>query len=198
MAGEGPQEITMRKTVSRWLGVVAFAATAAHAASGDGLQAQLDSRAWEGIKGRLTLSTAAPMRTEFGNPDGDALKINSLSVMGDYYFSRPLLGNAGGLRATSGLLLGPRASLWSSPAAMDRRVTADAGADNSTTPYLGVGYTGLSSKGGWGLSADLGLMAMPRSSVRLGKVFNGTQSLDDAMRDLRFAPLLQLGVSYSF
>jgi len=29
-------------------------------------------------------------------------------------------------------------------------------------------------------------------------VFNGSQSLDDTMRDLRFSPLLQLGVSYSF
>lgn len=188
----------MRKTVSWWLGVLAFAATAAHAASADGLQSQLDGRAWEGIKGRLTLGTIAPLRSEFGSAETEALKVNSLSVMGDYYFTRPLLGRAGGLRATSGLLLGPRASLWSSPAAMEHRVASDTGAESSTTPYLGVGYTGLSRKGGWGLSADLGLMAMPRSSVRLGKVFNGTQSLDDAMRDLRFAPLLQLGVSYSF
>jgi hypothetical protein len=118
--------------------------------------------------------------------------------MGDYYLSKPWLGTAGGLRATSGVLLGPRSSLWSSPAAIDRRVV-DGNADGSSTlPYVGVGYTGLSDKGGWGLSADLGLMASPRSSVRLGKVFNGAQSLDDTLRELRFAPLVQLGVSYAF
>jgi hypothetical protein len=38
----------------------------------------------------------------------------------------------------------------------------------------------------------------PRSAVRLGKVFNGTLTLDDTLREMRFSPLLQLGVSYSF
>ena len=193
----------MRKTVSWWVGVVAFAAATAHAASGDGLQSQLDSQGWAGLKGRLTLGTSSPaLRTEFGANDADAQKVNSMSLMGDYYLTRPWLGTAGGLRATSGVLLGSRISLWSSPTSIDRRMAPTAvateGSSDSTLPYLGVGYTGLSSKGGWGLSADLGLMATPRSSVRLGRVFNGTQSLDDAMRDLRFAPLLQLGVSYSF
>jgi len=192
----------MRKTVGLWIGILALATSVAHAAPGDGLQSQFDSQAWEGLKGRLTLGTAAPFRAELGSIEPDAQKINSLSVMGDYYLTRPWLGTTGGLRATSGLLLGPHASLWSSPASVDRRTAAsglDGSADGSSTlPYLGVGYTGLSDKGGWGLSADLGLMANPRSTVRLGKVFNGTQSLDDTMRDLRFSPLLQLGVSYSF
>ncbi|MEO8152189.1 MAG: hypothetical protein ABI605_03895 [Rhizobacter sp.] len=191
----------MRKTVGWWVGVVAFAAATAHAASGDGLQSQFDNQAWDGLRGRLTLGTVTPLRTEVGSIDASTQKVNSMSLMGDYYLSQPWLGTAGGLRATSGVLLGSRVSLWSSPTSMDRRsapTTPADGSSDSTLPYLGVGYTGLSSKGGWGLSADLGLMATPRSSVRLGKVFNGTQSLDDAMRDLRFAPLLQVGVSYSF
>jgi len=193
------REIIMRKTVGVWIGVLVLAASTVQAASGEGLQSQRDDQTWDGLKGRLTLGTTSPL----SNADTDPQKINSLSLMGDYYLSRPWLGTTGGLRATSGLLLGSRVSLWSSPASVDRRTgpssSQDTGTDStSTLPYLGVGYTGLSSKGGWGLSADLGLMAMPRSSVRLGKVFNGTQSLDDALRDLRFAPLLQLGVSYSF
>ena len=199
----------MCKSVRLWVGVLAFAATAAaHAAPGDDLHAaqsekQAYKQAWEGLKARLALGTAAPLRSEFGSADSESLKVNSLSLMGDYYLSRPWMGTEGGLRATSGLLLGPRGSLWSSPAAMDRRVALagggfDGNADNSTLPYLGVGYTGLSSKSGWGLSADLGLMVAPRSPVSLGKLVNGTQSFDDTLRDLRFLPVLQLGVSYSF
>jgi len=188
----------MRKTVGLWVGILALAASAAHAAPGEGLPSQFSSQAWDGLKGRLSLGTTTPIRNDFGSTEPDPQKVNSLSVMGDYYLTKPWLGTSGGLRATSGLLLGPHASLWSSPATVDRRV-ADGNADsNGTLPYLGVGYTGLSDKGGWGLSADLGLMASPRSGVRLGKVFNGTQSLDDTLRDLRFAPLLQLGVSYAF
>jgi hypothetical protein len=192
----------MRKAVCCWVGVLALVASTAHAGSAgaDGPPATTTEGAgWQGLKGRLSLGTSSSFRIEPGSAETDPLKINSLSVMGDYYLSRPWLGTAGGLRATSGLLLGSRASLWSSPASVDRRAAAisamDAAADNTgTLPYLGVGYTGLSSKGGWGLSADLGLMALnPRSAARLG-----THSLDDTVREMRFSPLLQVGLSFSF
>ena len=190
----------MRKVVRCLVGTLALAATLAHAGSGTGLKAPLDHPAWEGLKGRLSFGTVTPFQAELGNTASEPLRIHSLSLMGDYYLSRPWLGSVGGLRATSGLMLGSRGSLWSSPSAIDRRsslggLTDGSTADNNgTVPYLGVGYTGLSSKGGWGLSADLGLMALnPRSAAKLGN-----QSLDDTMRDLRFTPLLQLGVQYSF
>lgn len=195
----------MRKAVSGWIGLLVLVASTAHAAAGEEPQAVSGNQVWQGLKGRMALGTAAQLRSEIAAFDADPQKINSLSLMGDYYFTRPWLGSAGGLRATSGLLLGSRTSLWSSPSAIDRRNTGpgsglydneNQGAD--TLPYLGVGYTGLSSKGEWGISADLGLMATTRSGVRLGRVFNGSQSLDDSMRDLRFLPLLQVGVSYSF
>ena len=32
----------------------------------------------------------------------------------------------------------------------------------------------------------------------LGRVFNGNQSLDDVLREMRLSPLVQVGVSYSF
>lgn len=189
----------MRKVVRCLVGTLALAASLAHAGSGEGLRTEFDNQAWEGLKGRLSFGTVAPLRGEFGSAASDPLRINSLSLMGDYYLSRAWLGTAGGLRATSGLVLGSRASLWSSPASIDQRMALTSSLDgstenNGTVPYLGLGYTGLSSKGSWGLSADLGLMALnPRSAVRLG-----THSLDDTMRDLRFSPLLQFGVSYSF
>ena len=189
----------MRKVVRCLVGTLALVATFAHAGSGEGLKASVDHPAWEGLKGRLSFGTVTPFQADLGNTASEPLRIQSLSLMGDYYLSRPWLGSVGGLRATSGLMLGARGSLWSSPASIDRRsslgVMADGSTENNgTVPYLGVGYTGLSSKGGWGLSADLGLMALnPRSAAKLGN-----QSLDDTMRDLRFTPLLQLGVSYSF
>jgi len=73
--------------------------------------------------------------------------------------------------------------------------TNDVAGDNATLPYLGIGYTGLSPRNGWGFSADLGLVAKnPGNALRAG----GGQSLDEMIRDMRMTPLLQLGVSYAF
>jgi hypothetical protein len=72
-------------------------------------------------------------------------------------------------------------------------------ANDGAVPYVGIGYTGLPSRGGWGFSADIGVMALtPESRVKLGRPDGGGQSLDDVLRDLRLSPLVQLGVSYSF
>ena len=188
----------MRKAVCLWVGSLTMALSATCAASGDGLQLRADGLAWDGLQGRLMFGMAASSRADLNGIDTDHTRINSLSLMGDYYLGHSWLGTAGGLRATSGLLMGARGSLWSSPVAMDRRSalanSSDSSSDAGTTPYFGVGYTSLSGKSGWGLSADLGLMALnPRSAVRLG-----SQTLDDTLRDMRLLPLLQLGVSYSF
>lgn len=180
-----------------------FAATT----DGDGL------RPWPQWQGRLSLSTSGPA---LGN---NGLDLRSLSLMGDYYFVGPALGGqaAGGFRATSGLIVGARSSsalasntsslagrafsfdhraAWVSPLAA---VDAPAGPELATLPYVGVGYTGLSNKGGWGFSADVGLVALsPRSAVKLGRMLGGGQSLDEVLRDMRLSPLVQLGVSYSF
>lgn len=191
----------MRTQVSRWMVMTVLSALGTCAAAGEGSQARLDAAAWEGLRGRLSLSTSWANRYELSSSDSaEPVKVSSFSLMGDYYLSRPWLGTAGGWRATSGVLFGPRPSLWSSPALMDRRMAPTVGLDGtvddaSTLPYLGFGYTGWSLKGGWGLSADLGLMAQPRSAPRLSR--HGLSTPDDS-RDLRFAPLLQLGLSYTF
>ena len=66
-------------------------------------------------------------------------------------------------------------------------------------PYLGVGYSSMVAKSGWSFTADLGVVSRsPGNVVRLGRVFNGGQSLDEVVRDMRLAPHVQLGVSYSF
>lgn len=181
-----------------------FAATT----GGDGL------RPWPQWQGRLSLSTSGPA---LGN---NGLDVRSLSLMGDYYFGRPSLGGraAGGFRATSGLIVGARSSsalsgntgnfagrafsfdhrhaAWVSPLTP---VDVQPSTEPAAVPYVGVGYTGLSNKGGWGFSADVGLVALsPRSAVKLGRVLGGGQSLDEVLRDMRLSPLVQLGVSYSF
>jgi hypothetical protein len=54
----------------------------------------------------------------------------------------------------------------------------------------------LSVRGGWGVSADLGLAG--RSGSNGGLRVNGNQSFDDLMRELRISPMVQVGVSYAF
>ena len=186
-----------------------LAADGESAASGSG---QLLPGRWQG---RLLLGTAsAPWRP---GADSPAPALSSASLMGDYYFSRWLTGpqTLGGFRATSGLIFGPRSLLgngqggfaaggaFSIGTRMTGRAFApyavDPAADSATLPYLGFGYTGLSLHQGWSFSADLGLVAQNAGgTARLGRSLYAGQSLDDAVRDLRMTPLLQLGASYSF
>jgi hypothetical protein len=197
--------------------VLALGATGSAWAVGDGLLPS-DAGLWPRWQGRLALGTYSPAtRPDAMNVDSQGLKVGGASLLGDYYFTRTLrgVGSASGFRATSGVFLGshatsllsgmPSASVSGRAFNVNRRNVGVWGltptpADSNTdpVPYVGVGYTGLAGKGGWGFSADLGLMALnPGSAVKLGRVFSG-QSLDDALRDMRLSPLLQLGVSYSF
>ncbi len=168
---------------------------------------------WPRWQGRLTLGAAsAPLR--LGAHDRNASRA-SLSLMGDYYFARPgwALIEQGGFRATSGLVLGHGArsllTLGTPSSAQPLRLQArqrsdpwsawPAGTapDSSTHAYVGLGYTGV-SRGGWGFSADVGLLSHDGHAARLGRAAAGNDGLDDALRALRLAPLVQLGVSYAF
>lgn len=197
-------------------------ATDAAALEGDGLNVPAGAGPWSRWQARVSFSTSASpaWRSLAGASDHTGLKLRGLSLMGDYYFGtmRPV-APASGFRATSGLVVGARSSLSLADTAanglaarglsLDRRGAGllamptlpgiDPSSDPATVPYVGIGYSGASAKGGWGFSADLGLVAMnPGSAVKLGRVFSGTQSLDEMLRDLRLSPVLQLGVSYSF
>jgi hypothetical protein len=196
---------------------IAVAAVPA-AAEGDGTVGSADSQAWARWQGRLSLGpTTAPWRV---GSDSTVTKLSSAALMGDYYFyAKPAVaGHLGGFRATSGLIFGSRGSSLSiagqpnppsgsglslnsrlyglSPAAYG----GDPGTEPTTTlPYLGFGYTELSARSGWSFSADLGLIAQGSgSAARLGRTLGGGQSLDEAIRDMRLAPLVQVGVSYAF
>ena len=151
--------------------------------------------------------------------------VRSFSVLGDYYFGTRLANRAalgasselleGGFRATSGLVIGPRSAglpmlftLGSSKPKRNFSVDLRSAylppgepiaGESNAVPYVGLGYTGVPVKGGWGFSADVGVMALnPGSAVKLGRVVGGAQSLDEVLREMRVSPTLQFGASYSF
>lgn len=177
--------------------------------AGDGLGSP-DPRIWQRWQGRIALQTSVPLtRPQLFGGEAAGLKVESFALLGDYYFIDAPIGRqaAGGFRATTGLLVGDRSSLWSSSPtggglslAQRRQEVAPGGpadAPDRAVPYVGVGYSGLSARGGWGFAADLGL-AWQSERLRLGGSDRQGPGQDDVLRDLRLAPMLQLGVSYSF
>lgn len=202
----------MRRSVVLLAGVLGLAGAAwAQLAPGDGLSPpQLQGRIRLGMSG-----TATP----FDVTGSGASRISGASLLGDYYFGRLELrdGDAAGFRATSGVLYGSRLGMWGGAAGSGLGSTAlgveairfslanastaqpNDAIDDGTVPYFGLGYSGVSAKGGWGFSADLGLLALNPSSVaRLGRSLGAGQNLDDALREIRLSPVLQIGATYSF
>ncbi|MBC7480729.1 MAG: hypothetical protein H7337_02155 [Rhizobacter sp.] len=205
----------MRKITWMLSGLISLVAVPSLAADGTGLAT--NGEPWARWQGRLSFGTSPPpWHAGLADPDSQAVRLNRMSLMGDYYVTSSLIGagSVGGLRATGGVILGPRVQLWAGqvgasgsgfnigsrpfgPSAMP--YTNDPGGDTVALPYLGLGYTGLSVHSGWRFSADLGLVAQsPGNASRLGRALGGGQSLDDAVRDLRISPLLQVGASYAF
>ena len=189
-------------------------------AEGDGLSANADRVPWARFQSRIGSAPGAPgWRADLAPVERSGLQVSSVGLLGDVYFGStpsPRATSVGGFRATSGLLIGAR-SAWlnsaSTPSgglfATDRRLfgasanpftyPADTTAESSTVPYIGIGYSNLSTKSGWHFSADLGVVSQsPGNVVRFGRVFGNLQSLDEVVRDMRLAPVVQLGVSYSF
>lgn len=134
------------------------------------------------------------------------------NLLGDYYLTGSWLGTntRGGLRATGGLMLGaPSLAQSSGGLALGSTSLARLQAFNvgqrqlslpspihetepgQAAPYLGIGYTGQSLRGGWGFSADLGVM-------RLGRVPGSQPSLEETLMELRLRPVLHFGLSYSY
>jgi hypothetical protein len=139
-----------------------------------------------------------------------------MSLMGDVYFGGSR-SSAGGFRATSGLIYGSRTSLAGmsamAPASgllnVDRRLFGASPApsatrtDRSTRPAAPC-PTSASATAAW-RPQRLELQRRPRPGLArpeqrgaLGRVFGGSQNLDDVVRDMRLTPVVQLGASYSF
>jgi hypothetical protein len=201
---------------STWLLVGAVglsAAAAARADEGGGLSlTNLQARVRVDVEG-------APASKDHPGLWGGPGRVSGASMLGDYYFDRSDLrgGDSAGLRATSGIFLGSRLGMWggSAPATLSSSLvkferqnfsllatapgTDRPGADSGAVPYLGLGYSGASLKGGWAFSADLGVMSLnPAGAIALGRVFGGGQTLDELVRELRLSPVIQVGASYAF
>ncbi len=186
--------------IAKLLLATMFAAAPLAAAWGqnEGLLAHPDNLPWPRWQARVSVSALDLYRPQ----------ATSLGLMSDYFFARAAAesGRASGFRATGGLVVGPQPTLWMVSPAMaggpltsaDRRLAGEP-ADSLAVPYLGVGYSGLSGRNGWNFSADFGLVGQPaRQTVRFGRAYIGAPGLEEQVRDLRLAPLLQVGVSYSF
>lgn len=138
-------------------------------------------------------------RSGLAEADQTGLRVDGSGLLGDHYFGTARSTDAdrtSGFRATSGLLRLERRLFGGINAAAS---SDGINAERSTAAYAGVGYSRLASQGGWSFSADLGVVALrPGSVVRLGRSLGNSQGVDEALREMRLAPVLQLGVSYAF
>jgi hypothetical protein len=170
-------------------------------------EAQTGQETWPRWQARFGLATSGSA-LEAGN----RWQLSSGQLLGDYYWSglRPVgAGRSGGFRATSGLLLGQRAMALGTPALASAqgmgltlsrsiRLAPSAGDTQeawSAAPYVGIGYSGVSLRGGWGFTADLGL-AGNGGGLRARR--DSAQGIDELLRELRLTPVLQFGASYAF
>ena len=202
--------IPPRHCLPNWIATVLLLAAPAAWAQGQGLT--FDEQAFFGprLQARVGINTSTALT------DGSSASWQQQAgvLLGDYYFSRTRLGQgqvSSGFRATSGMLLGQRSLALGTPvmsSAQGMGVTqlrqprsALPGIESASepwaaVPYIGVGWSGISVRGGWGVSADLGLAG--RSGSNGGLRVSGNQSLDDLLRELRISPMVQVGVSYAF
>lgn len=134
-------------------------------------------------------------------------------LFGDYYLTGPGFGDSrvsGGLRVTSGLAIGPSLATpslpplrlldngqWGAPAAAATPLERDSA--RVMLPYIGLGYTSLSARAGWGITADIGLGGQrPGERVRFGMGNPTAAQFESVLNTLRLSPVIQLGVSYAF
>jgi hypothetical protein len=172
-----------------------------------------ETSAWPQWRARFGLATSATA-ADFDAPP----QVSGGQLLGDYYWSSlgPVAANhTGGFRATSGLLFGQRSVALGVPAlastqglgltlsSRGSRLAPSAGEGSAeawlAVPYFGIGYSGISLRGGWGFTADLGLAGTGASGLSMRRDSAlGSQGLDDLLRELRLTPVLQIGASYAF
>lgn len=197
----------------RFAAVLAGSVCIAGAASAQqGLQLKPNPNAFSNWQARLQVSQSQDDDgTSYDARRGSRLL--SANLLADYYLTGSGLGanTRGGLRATGGLMLGPMSLLQSSGglalgrgAALNGSLSAGRRSlslltgperePNLSLSYVGVGYTSYSLRSGWGFSADVGVIGNGAPGLRLGN--SAPQS--DLSSDLRYKPIVQVGVSYSF
>jgi hypothetical protein len=185
--------------------MVSLALLATQAGAEVGLKLRQQDAVWPRWQARINLVTAPMPNIPVGWQTADGgLRLRNARVLSDYYFATPGVGN--GFRASGGVLWGPRGGSLNALAPQNAGLSlssqnaslGDAGRDGlQTTPYLGVGYTGLFSGSSWNVTADLGLAAVGGIGLTLNRGAPAS-TFDDSQREWRLTPVLQLGVSHAF
>lgn len=185
----------------------------AFATGGEGLQLNSAPR-WQA---RLQLSSLDANASDAQRYSSGS-RLLSANLLGDYYLTSSGLGGIrGGLRATGGVLLGPMSlsqasaglALGGSAFQLGQNVAvgqrsmgllpanSDATDPSASLSYMGIGYTGQTLRGSFSFSADLGLVSNTSiAGLRLGR--SNAAGMEDVLRDMRYKPVLQLGLSYSY
>ena len=170
----------------------------------DGLSTPRPDTLWPQWQARVQLQTSNLLPFE----SRTAQEIKGGAVLGDYLLMQPSFGV---FRATGGIVSGslagaplykalPGQSLGLSVqgSGLQPRLLPVAEAPQPL-PYLGLGFSTARLGGGFSVSADFGLVAQSLgSSIDLGRALLGTQSVEQAWRELRLSPMAQLSVRYSF
>ena len=169
---------------------------------------------WEGRIGVVLDRPAAPSPFMLAQPMPSGLKLHSMHLLSDYYFS-------GGFRATAGLVRGATSMPWwpssqqgstglnLSLQRLDMQGLPNQDRSNlsddpyRTVPYVGAGYSSrlsdTSGYGVWHFNADLGLISINSNNVnRIGRVLQGDQGVDELLRELRLRPVVKFSVNYAF
>ncbi len=188
-------------------GIAALALAAASAWAQDGLRPPDDTPwpRWQLRLDRLDRLAAPGIPRAAGLLDG-AAPASGARVFGDVYLldlGRGVAGYTGGLRATGGWTVGARGFATGMPPGVGgsgigwrTRAGLDAGeAATASLPYVGFGLTGSSLRGGWGVSADIGLAG---GGLRTSRPAADLNAVEEVLREWRLTPVLQLGVSYAF
>jgi hypothetical protein len=171
------------------------------ASAADGLQTPDATAVWPSWQTRLTITLGE-------EPQSGVRSLHQAALLGDFYWSppdrQPSAGWRGGFRATSGLVLGHlgASALPGGQALSLFALTSDdsaAARDAAVLPYIGLGYSGLMPRGGWGFTADVGLaLRQPGAAPELGRALLGLRGWEGTLRRVDLMPMVQLGVRYSF
>lgn len=209
----------------RSLASIGLVCLAGAAVADTGLRLDATGGYWFGAETRLRLQAVPlqgqPVRLGYSTAAMLSQRVPmAASLAGDYYFSTDIVDAADlrtGFRASGALLIRqPGISLsdvaWSArsvasfggPARLTQPVMSTfldgpQAYSVSTLPYVGIGYSDMSLKTGWGFWADVGLVVQsPGNAIGVGRMLSGSQGVDELLRELRMAPMVQLGVNYSF
>jgi hypothetical protein len=191
--------------------------------AGQGLTTPQPDAWWPHWQARLSLQ-AAPLMSSLPytdrSPQGGLTAqrgVQGGALLGDYYFARPLMGQ---LRASGGLLFGHLGgaplgfatgpavgsvsalparlglSLLGGPATATRWSASEG---TEPVPYVGLGYAGSWWRDSLSLTADFGMVSeRPAAAGSVGRAVFGNQGVNQALRDMRLSPVLQLGMRYAF